>query len=259
MKTILKRGLFIKIYEKICDFIKFFLCNFVVSSSFLLSFQRFNFTDDVCGWNPTDIRSRRPRKIIWNSFSQKFKMNILVFKWTIICNTNILIVVIHACIILARDNIIQGNSSFRFTKLKIGMVWISRDSFQLKFVCTSWYDTVIGSCTRNSWGWFVTFFKIYQFGMLFDIFCRNINETDTRDVFFTPIEHFIWWSDCFSRYHLQTSTSDKTLHSATDVITRTFSMTNSKKISLIIHSKVSFVIRKVAKFLWFYIGSLHHR
>ena len=57
-----------------------------------------------------------------------------------LCNADILIVVIHTCIILTRDNIIQGN----------GTVWISRDLFQLKFICTSWYETVIGSCTRKS-------------------------------------------------------------------------------------------------------------
>ena len=68
MKTVLKRGSFIKIYEKICDFIKFFLCNFVVSSGISLSFQRFNFADGVCDSNPTDIWSWRPRKIIWNAF-----------------------------------------------------------------------------------------------------------------------------------------------------------------------------------------------
>ena len=147
----------------------------------------------------------------------------------------------HTCIILARDNIIHRNSSFAFTKLKIGMLWISRDSFQLKFICTSWYETVIGSCTRNSWGWFITFFKTYQHGMLFGIFCRNINETDTRDVFFRRITHFIWWSYCLTRYHLQIHTRNKTLHSATNAITRTF--------SLRIHSKVRFVMTKVGRFL----------
>ena len=90
------------------------------------------------------------------------------------------------------------------------------------------------------------FFKTYQYRMLFDI-CRNINETDIRDVFFTLIKHFIGWSDCLIRYDLQTLVSSKTLHSATDAITRTFSMTTSKKIPLSIHSKVSFVMAKVGK------------
>ena len=162
MKTVLNRGSVIHIYEKICDFIKFFLCNVAVSSAISLSFRRFNFTDDVCDRNPTDTLSPRRRKIIWNAFFQKFKMDILIFKWALICNANIPIAIIHTCVILARDNIIQGNSSFHFTKLKIGMVWISRDSFQLKFICTSWYEIVIGSCTRNSWGWFETLFNTYQ-------------------------------------------------------------------------------------------------
>ena len=75
MGTVLKRGSFIKIYEKICDFIKFFLCNFEVSSGISLSFQRFDFTDDVCDRNPTDSKLEGQEKL----FEMLFFGNL---KWT---------------------------------------------------------------------------------------------------------------------------------------------------------------------------------
>ena len=73
MKIVLKRGSAMKIYEKVCNFIKFFLCNFAVSSCISLSFQRFNFTHDVCDRSTTDIQSWRPRKVIWNAFFRNLK------------------------------------------------------------------------------------------------------------------------------------------------------------------------------------------
>ena len=49
------------------------------------------------------------------------------------------------------------------------------------------------------------------------------------------------------------------LHSATNAITRTFSVTSSKKIPPSIHSKVSFVMAKVGSSCNFYNESLHHQ